>query len=266
MAELAVTGVEVGAEVDIAARLVGEALVDERLDKRLHRLDVVGRAGRVAGLPDREAFGVDLVFGDVPLGDDRRVNPLFVRLADDLVVDVGEVLDIGDLISPVGQVPAEGVEDADRAGVAQVDEVVDGRPAGVDRNLSGAEGIQVFFPAGHGVVYLHYFMAFLSYGFAVIFFFRLFFGAMHPSLQAEKLWIASEVRKMSAWERALPSPLPRFFEKNRVKLFNLRPFLRDFSASADSHVLSDALPPFSRSRRFSSSSRPTRSVKASSCF
>ena len=32
------------------------------------------------------------------------------------------------------------------------------------------------------------------------------------------MWTASEVREPAAWERALPSPLPRFFEKNRVKL------------------------------------------------
>src|SRR5699024_8273282 len=37
--------------------------------------------------------------------------------------------------------------------------------------------------------------------------------------RAVQLWTASEVRKATAWERALPSPFPRFFEKNRVKLF-----------------------------------------------
>ena len=67
-------------------------------------------------------------------------------------------------------------------------------------------------------------------------FFEYFLGAAHASLSVAKLWSASEVRKVSAWERALPSPLPRFFEKNRVKLLILRTFLYHFNASADSYA------------------------------
>ena len=67
-------------------------------------------------------------------------------------------------------------------------------------------------------------------------FYDYFLGAAHASLSVAKLWSASEVRKVSAWERALPSPLPRFFEKNRVKLLILRTFLCHFNASADSYV------------------------------
>ena len=63
-----------------------------------------------------------------------------------------------------------------------------------------------------------------------------FLCAAHPSLQVVQLWTASEVREPAAWERALPSPLPRFFEKNRVKLFILRTFLRHCNASADFYV------------------------------
>ena len=67
-------------------------------------------------------------------------------------------------------------------------------------------------------------------------FFEYFLGAAHASLSVAKLWSASEVRKVIAWERALPSPLPRFFEKNRVKLLIFRTFLYYFNASADSYV------------------------------
>ena len=67
-------------------------------------------------------------------------------------------------------------------------------------------------------------------------FFEYFLGAAHPSFWAVQPWTTSAVRKVSAWERALPSPLPRFFEKNRVKLFILRTFLRNFNASADFYV------------------------------
>ena len=40
-------------------------------------------------------------------------------------------------------------------------------------------------------------------------FFEYFFGAAHASLSVAKLWSASEVRKLSAWEGALPLPFPR---------------------------------------------------------
>ena len=67
-------------------------------------------------------------------------------------------------------------------------------------------------------------------------FFEYFLGAAHASLSVAKLWSASEVQELSAWEGALPLPFPRFFEKNRVKLLILRTFLRHFNASADSCV------------------------------
>ena len=41
------------------------------------------------------------------------------------------------------------------------------------------------------------------------FFLKHILGAAHASLSAAKPWTASEVRRLAAWERALPSPLPR---------------------------------------------------------
>ena len=63
-----------------------------------------------------------------------------------------------------------------------------------------------------------------------------FLCAAHPSLQVVQLWTASEVREPAAWERALPSPLPRFFEKNRVKLLICRTLFRGFGAGADTYA------------------------------
>ena len=78
-------------------------------------------------------------------------------------------------------------------------------------------------------------------------FFEYFLCAAHPSLSVAKLWLASAIRKVITWERALPSPLPRFFEKNRVKLLILRTFLRNSHASADSRV--SAKPVFRQAKR-----------------
>ena len=67
-------------------------------------------------------------------------------------------------------------------------------------------------------------------------FFEYFLGAAHTSLPVAKLCSASEVRHVSACQGALLLGFSRFFEKNRVKLFILRPFLCHFNASADSYV------------------------------
>ncbi len=69
-------------------------------------------------------------------------------------------------------------------------------------------------------------------------FFEYFLGAAHASLSVAKLWSTSEIRKISAWEGALPLPFPRFFEKNRVKLLILRTFSCHFVANVDTYVSS----------------------------
>ena len=69
-----------------------------------------------------------------------------------------------------------------------------------------------------------------------MFLYDYFLGAAHASLSVAKLWSASEVREVGACQGALPLGCPRFFEKNRVKLFILRTFFRHCNASADSYV------------------------------
>ena len=68
-------------------------------------------------------------------------------------------------------------------------------------------------------------------------------GAVHRILQEVQLWAVLEVQTLGAWERAPPSPLPRFFKKNRVKLFLLPPFLRDGHASAVLYVYAESKRP-----------------------
>ena len=60
----------------------------------------------------------------------------------DLVVDVGDVADIGDVLGAVEmpQQPEEHVEDDDRAGVADMGEVIDRRPADVHAHVLRIEG------------------------------------------------------------------------------------------------------------------------------
>ena len=78
-----------------------------------------------------------------------------VRLLDYLVVDIGEVLNIENLVSAELKIPAERVEYAQGAGVSDVDKVVDRRTARVDFYGAGSDGLQLLFLSCHGVVDLH---------------------------------------------------------------------------------------------------------------
>ena len=92
------------------------------------------------GALDPQGIRVPEVLPDVPLGQDRPDLPLLRRPVDDLVVDVGEVPDVGDPETPVVQISADHVEDHEGAGVAQVDEVIDCRATDVHPDLCGCFG------------------------------------------------------------------------------------------------------------------------------
>ena len=138
----AVTGNGGDVEVDAVARLVGLPGLDEVADELDHLTDVgggvwiVGRAldaDAVHGVPpdDLAATG-DL--GGIPV---LRATPL-----DDLVVDVGDVRDVGDLEAAPLQVATQHVEDEREPSVAQVRRSVDGGPADVHRHLARLTGLQ----------------------------------------------------------------------------------------------------------------------------
>jgi hypothetical protein len=66
----------------------------------------------------------------------RRVDPQLARSADQLVVDVGDVLHVGDGEAAGAQVADEEVELGVGLGVAEVREVVDRRPAHEQHDLA----------------------------------------------------------------------------------------------------------------------------------
>ena len=80
---------------------------------------------------------------------------MFLSLFDELIVDVGDVGDVDDLVAAVLEVAAQGIEDDERAGVADVDIVVDGGAADVDAVLAGHLRHELFLLAGQGVEDLH---------------------------------------------------------------------------------------------------------------
>ena len=156
VAQLAVLGVALDPEIDVAVLgNVGVAALDEVLHDVQNLLDVLGGAGLDRGLLAVQALGVLEVLGLEALGDLLHGGALFLSLFDELIVDVGDVGDVDDLVAAVLEVAAQGIEDDERAGVADVDIVVDGGAADVDAVLAGHLRHELFLLAGQGVEDLH---------------------------------------------------------------------------------------------------------------
>ena len=116
------------AEVDVASGRVGMARRDELLD---HRHDLRDRLGRLR-LDVRPAEAEAARVLDVPaarIGGELRAGAWGGRV--DLVVDVGDVLGQLHVVARALEPPLQPQRDHERARVADVDALVDGRPAEV---------------------------------------------------------------------------------------------------------------------------------------
>ena len=124
-------------EVHLSVDGVGVAAVDQPLDEgddvgdMLRDLGIVGRRQDVQG-PHVLEEGVD-----VELGKLERRLPCLRRPLDDHLLDVREVLHVGDPEAERLQVPAGGVEGDVRTGMSQVAVVVGRRPAHVHFHVAG---------------------------------------------------------------------------------------------------------------------------------
>ena len=156
VAQLAVLRVALDAEVDIAVLGdVGVASVDQILNDIEDLLDVLGSAGLDGGLLAVQAGGILEVLSLKALGNFLHGSALFLPLFDELIIDIGDVGHIDDLVAAVFQITAQGIEDDQRAGIADVDIIVNGRAADVDAILAGHLRDELFFLTGQGVENLH---------------------------------------------------------------------------------------------------------------
>ncbi len=152
LGELAVLGKARDAEVPAAVLgLVGDVLGGELLDERDHLRNAAGGAGDVLGVLDVERVEVfeegALVAGGV-LGDGDAGGG---GVADDLVVDVGDVHDVIDGDSLLADEAAEDVDVEEGAEVADVAVVVDGGAAAVHAQRGRADGGEGFNLSAEGV-------------------------------------------------------------------------------------------------------------------
>ena len=159
-AELAVAVELFDAVEDVAVvERVGVALVDKRLD---HLDDVRHRLAHarvaVGAMYIERVHGVE-VHLDVAVRDVFPRRVLRVRRADDLVVDVGEVLDVVHRHALGGEEPADDVPRHKRARVADVRGVVRRDAAAVDADLPLLQRVKLLFAARHRIVDLQHIIA-----------------------------------------------------------------------------------------------------------
>ncbi len=152
LGELAVAGEARDAEVPTAVLgLVGDVLCGEALDERYHAVDIFGSVGDLFGLLDAERVHVfeegSLVFGAV-LSDGFAGGE---GVADNFVVNVGDVHDVMQREAVKAGGAAQEVDVEEGAEVADVAVVIDRGAAAIEAQGVAVGGIERFDFSGKGV-------------------------------------------------------------------------------------------------------------------
>ncbi len=129
--------------------------VDKRLDHADHGADLLGSAGAHIGVEHiGGAHDADELIRE--LGRDLLGRAaLLVGAVDNLIVDVREVLGEGDLVAARDEPATNHVKADERAGIADVDVVVDRGAAHVHADLAGLDGLELFLFMGSAVIDTH---------------------------------------------------------------------------------------------------------------
>jgi hypothetical protein len=151
--QLAVAGELAHREVDVAVgRAVGQPLALQRGNELEHLRHVAGGRRFVRGPRDAERIEVGVHRPGHLLGELADGHAALERAADDLVVDVGDVADVGDLVAQRLQPAVDDVEGQLRARVAHVAQVVDRDAADVHAHMARLDRLEFFCLAGQRVV------------------------------------------------------------------------------------------------------------------
>ena len=93
-------------EIHITIRAVGRSFGFQLRNERLDAVDATGGSRHAIGRKDVEPAHVDLKGFDVALADFLHRAAFFGRSIEDLVVDIGVVLHVGDVVAAPNQVAA----------------------------------------------------------------------------------------------------------------------------------------------------------------
>ena len=154
--DLAIVGIAAHGKVHIAViGSVSVALLDKRLDHGDHGTDLLGGAGAHIGIEHvGGAHDADELVRELRRDLGGR-SALLVGALDDLVIDIGEVLCERDLVAARDEPTADHVKADERAGIADVDVVVDRGAAHIHADLAGLDGLELFLFMGSAVVDTH---------------------------------------------------------------------------------------------------------------
>jgi len=116
-----------------------------------HPVHVLGGPGIVLGALDVEAVQVLEEGLDVWSRDLGHGAPLKPGLADDLVLDIGDVHHLQDLVSPEAQIAAQEVLKDVGPEVPDVGEIVDRGPTGVQADPTRLQRMELLQASRHGI-------------------------------------------------------------------------------------------------------------------
>jgi len=158
--ELAVARKLADREIHISVSgLIGQAVAFQLSDQFEHLRHVRGGARFMIRLLDPECRGVCVHEVDETGRQFADALFVFLRAPDDLVIDVGNVADVGHLQSARPQPPLNHVEDHQHAGVPEVAEVVDRHSADIHADLARGDRHEVLLFPGQRVVNLQHIQA-----------------------------------------------------------------------------------------------------------
>ena len=143
--ELAVSREAPHPEEDVAPAGIGKTQVHQALDEVEDLGDMLRGLGLDLGRRYPQGGHVLLEGGDVALGHLFPGYALFLGPAQDLVVDVGKIAHPGDLETPAPQIAHQDLKGHTRAGMAQMDFIINRHPTGIEAHFSGGEGLEGFF-------------------------------------------------------------------------------------------------------------------------
>ena len=136
VAQLAELRILVDRKIHAAIRDVGEFLLDKRRDDGLHLRDVVSGGNIVIGVERIEVAHVCSVFGGFAPGQLVPGKAHFAGLSQDVIVDIGHVLDIGDVVARLRRKPHEDIVSKEGKGMSSVRGVVRRDSADIDSDMT----------------------------------------------------------------------------------------------------------------------------------
>ena len=155
MRELAVFFEFTRAEIYVAIDGIGISLVNKHRNYIYYSVDILGCLGVNGCRLDPESLCVLEVFRDEAFGDFFLRRPLSVGAVYYLVVDIGKVLNKGNVISAVSEIAAKHIKDNKATCVSDMEIIVYRRTAGIHTNFARLNRHKLFFFSCECVVDLH---------------------------------------------------------------------------------------------------------------